>query len=211
MADAPALRILIPIFPGLTALDAIGPHEVLSRLPGATVELVAASCAPVRAGGGLTVQPNATFAERGRADVLVVPGGPGVPLDDAALLGWLAAIDATTRLTASVCTGALLLAAAGVLRGVEATTHWRAMDKLAALGAVPVRERVVERGRIITCAGVSAGIDGALAIAATLADPTTAHAIQLQLEYDPRPPFAGDVATAPAAVRERNLALFPSR
>jgi len=200
------------VFPGLTALDAIGPHEVLSRVPGATVDLVAASASPIRAGGGLMIVPTATFADRDRADVLLVPGGPGVPVDDAALLAWLRAIDATTRITASVCTGALLLAAAGILRGVEATTHWKWFDRLAELGAVPVRERVVERGKLITAAGVSAGIDGALVIAARLTDPLTAQAIQLQIEYDPAPPFAaGNPATATAEVLARNRELFPGR
>ena len=210
-----SLRIAIPIFDGITPLDAIGPFEVLARVPHARVDLIAATRAPIRAGGGLVLTPTVTVAELPAPDIIVVPGGPGVSLDDDVLLKWLTGAHQTARLTASVCTGALLLARAGILVGVQATTHWKSRDRLAALGAVVVTDRVVRRivdGHVvITGAGVASGIDLALHVAAELSDSLTAEAIQLQLEYAPDPPFAsGDPATARREVIERNAELWPA-
>lgn len=198
------MKIAIPLFPSFTALDAVGPYEVLSRVPGATVTFVGARRGPLRNDtGSLALEVDATFEELDAPDVLVVPGGPRVAamLDDAPLIAWIARAHAHSQWTTSVCTGSLLLAAAGVLRGVRATTHWRRLEKLGELGAVPVSERVVFSGKIVTAAGVSAGIDMALALAARLAGDIVAQAIQLGIEYDPQPPFnAGSIATAPPDV-----------
>jgi putative intracellular protease/amidase len=200
----PRLRIAIPVFDGLTALDAIGPYEVLSRLPGASVTFLAGGGSePGRAirtdNGMLGVVADAGLDELPAPDVIVVPGGFGTRalLEDEALLGWLRTADATSLWTTSVCTGSLLLGAAGLLDGVEATTHWLELETLRGFGAVPVSRRVVRVGKLITAAGVSAGIDMALSLAALIADEWTARAIALGMEYDPQPPFAGgSVATS---------------
>jgi putative intracellular protease/amidase len=195
------MEIAIPLYDRYTALDAIGPYEVLSRLPGARVTFVAQRPGPVRTETGmLTVLAEASLQDLPRPDVIVVPGGLGTRalLGDNELVRWIRSAHETTQWTTSVCTGALLLAAAGVLDGVDATTHWLAMDLLAELGARPVPERVVERGKIMTAAGVSAGIDMALLLAARIAGEDVAKAIQLGIEYDPQPPFtAGSPASAP--------------
>lgn len=194
------MQIVIPIFDRITVLDAIGPYEVLQRLPGATVTFVAEHEGPVHADGGmLTLVAESTLAEHPHPDVVVVPGGIGTRslLHDDALLGWISSAHESTVFTTSVCTGSLLLAAAGLLDGIDAATHWGAVDLLRELGAVPVQERVVERGKLITAAGVSSGIDMALVLAARLTDELTAKALQLMIEYDPHPPFdAGSVAKA---------------
>jgi putative intracellular protease/amidase len=200
------VEIAILLFDGITALDAVGPYEVLSRLPEARVRFVGTERGAKRTrDGSLALVADHTLAEIRRPDIVVVPGGPG----EAALhanpevVAWLRSTAETARWTTSVCTGSLLLAAAGLLDGVEATTHWASMDDLGALGAVPVQERVVVRGRIVTAAGVSAGIDMALSLAAMEAGDEVAMAIQLVLEYAPRPPFdSGSPATAPASVIE---------
>jgi transcriptional regulator GlxA family with amidase domain len=187
------LVIAIPLFERVTVLDAVGPYEVLQRLPGAVVRFVGAAPGTVRADNGmLGLSVDATYEDVPTPDVIVVPGGVGTRplLRDERVLRWLRDAHESTRFTTSVCTGALLLAAAGVLDGIDATTHWENGDELAALGARPVRQRIVERGRIITAAGVSAGIDMALLLAARLTDETTARALQLIVEYDPQPPFA---------------------
>lgn len=187
-------RIAIPVFDGLTALDAIGPYEVLSRLPGATVTFVAAH-GPARAvrteNEMLGVVADATLEDVDLPDVLVVPGGFGTRalMSDQRLLGWLRDVHRRSTWTASVCTGSLLLAAAGLLSGMEATTHWLELETLASLGAVAVPRRVVRAGNVITAAGVSSGIDMALELAALIAGEDTARAIQLGIEYDPAPPF----------------------
>ncbi|MDT0269755.1 DJ-1/PfpI family protein [Streptomyces sp. DSM 44915] len=186
------MRILIPLFPGVTTLDAVGPYEVLRQLPGAEVHFPAVAPGVVLDGAGaLGLRADTALGDFDAADVLVVPGGPGArpAQTDRALLDWIAAVHATTRWTTSVCTGSLLLGAAGLLRGLDATTHWGAVDALEAHGARYTEERVVERGRIITSAGVSSGIDMALTLAARLAGPVPAMAAQLRIEYDPRPPF----------------------
>ena len=201
------MDIAIPLFDRITALDAVGPYEVLSRLPGAKVRFVAASPGAYRTDNGcLALIADASFAEAPAPEVVVVPGGLGTRalLEDATILGWIRQAHQTSTWTTSVCTGALLLAAAGVLDGLEATTHWMALDLLARYGARPVSRRVVEQGKVITAAGVSAGIDMALGLAARIAGDEVAQAIQLAIEYDPQPPFdSGSVDKAPEAVVER--------
>ena len=186
------MDIAVFIYDGMTALDAIGPYEVLSRLPEANLRFVAAEKGIVRTDtGALGISADASIAEVGAADLLLVPGGPGDEEVRATpkLLDWVAGIHEGTRHTTSVCTGALILAAAGVLDGKRATTHWARMDMLAELGAKPVKERWVEDGKIVTAAGVSAGIDMALHLTAKLFGDSLAQVMQLGLEYDPKPPF----------------------
>lgn len=194
------MNIAIPIFDGVTALDAVGPYEVLSRLPGAGVSFLAASRGTKRSENGmLGLTADVTLAELPHPDVVVVPGGFGTrPLmSDEQLLGWLRTAHESSRWTTSVCTGSLLLAAAGILDGLEATTHWMALEILAEYGAKPVSRRVVEQGKVVTAAGVSSGIDMALTLAARIAGEDVAKAIQLGIEYDPEPPFeSGSVAKA---------------
>jgi putative intracellular protease/amidase len=199
------MDIAIYIFPKLTALDAIGPYEVLQRLPGAKVKFVGAERGPIRTEQGmLGVMRDYTFDEVPSADILVVPGGIGTrPLiDDEPSLEWIRAIDAGSTWTTSVCTGSLLLGAAGLLKGKKATTHWAAIEMLEAFEAIPTSERVVEQGKIITAAGVSSGIDMALRLAAHIAGDEAAQAIQLGIEYDPQPPFdTGSVHKASEKIR----------
>ena len=203
------LDIAIPIFERITALDAIGPYEVLQRLPGATVHFIGYELGVVRSDNGmLGLAVDRTFADVPHPDVVVVPGGIGCRalLHDEVVLDWLRAAHETAMFTTSVCTGALVLAAAGLLDGVDATTHWENYDELAALGAKPTAERIVQRGKIITAAGVSAGIDMALLLVARLTDEITAQAMQLIVEYDPQPPFdAGAVAKVGPDVLARVL------
>jgi transcriptional regulator GlxA family with amidase domain len=200
------IDVAVVLFEDLTALDAIGPYEVLSRVPGARVHFLAAQPGPKRTENGmLALTADRALEELTAPEVIVVPGGYGTRalMHDAALLGWLRHAHAHSIWTTSVCTGSLLLGAAGLLDGLEATTHWLLMDTLASLGAVPVSRRVVRQGKIITAAGVSAGIDMALTLAAELAGERLAQAIQLAIEYDPQPPFAGgSVATAPPEIVE---------
>jgi len=200
------MRIAILIFDGLTALDAIGPYEVLSRLPEAEVTFVGAAVGSIRTDtGALGLQVDATIEEVPSPEVFLVPGGKGNRplLADERVLDWVRSVHETSRYTTSVCTGSLVLAAAGLLDGVDATTHWLEMDTLASLGANPTSERVVERGKLITAAGVSSGIDMALRLAELIAGPIVAQAIQLGIEYDPQPPFdAGSPDKAPPEVVE---------
>ena len=199
------LNIGFLLFPRLTQLDLTGPFEVFARLPGAAVRLVWKTLDPVKADTGLSVLPDTTFAGCPRLDLVCVPGGPGVAavMEDAEALDFLRRQAAGARYVTSVCTGALVLGAAGLLRGKRATTHWASHDFLAALGAIPVEGRVVRDGNLFTGGGVTAGIDFALTIAADLAGPEAAQAIQLQMEYAPAPPFdAGTPETAPAPVLE---------
>jgi transcriptional regulator GlxA family with amidase domain len=186
------VQIAILIFDGLTALDAIGPYEVLSRVPGAEVRFVGKQQGPKRTDtGGLGLEADLTISELPRAEVVLIPGGAGSrPLmQDPEVLDWVRAVHRDSTWTTSVCTGALVLGAAGILDGKRATTHWAFMDRLAQLGAKPVAERVVEDGKVVTAAGVSAGIDMALTLAGRLAGDQVAQAIQLGIEYDPQPPF----------------------
>ncbi len=198
------MQIAIPLYDGLTALDAVGPFEVLSRVPGTTLELVAEEPGPKRTDNGLlALTAERSLDEVQRPDVVVVPGGP-YSRDVAAqraLIEWISAVHPTTTWTTSVCTGALLLGEAGVLDGLEATTHWLELETLRRYGARPKATRVVEQGKVITAAGVSAGIDMALTLAARIAGEDVAQALQLVIEYDPQPPFSsGSPATAPEHV-----------
>jgi putative intracellular protease/amidase len=195
------MDIAIPIYDRFTALDAVGPYEVLSRVPGVDLHFVAAEPGLKRSDNGrLAMVADRAIDDLRAPDVVLVPGGHGEVRvrDDERVLDWLRTADETTRFTTSVCTGSLVLAKAGLLDGVPATTHWTGMDELARLGAVPVDERVVRSGKIITAAGVSSGIDMALTLAAELAGEEVAQAVQLSIEYDPQPPFdAGSTAKAP--------------
>ena len=188
------LRIAIPLFPRFTALDAIGPYEVLAQIPAFDITFVGHEKGEVRADNGmLGLVIDGTFEDLPDPDVIVFPGGVGTrPLQsEERVLDWLRAAHATSTFTTSVCTGALVLGAAGLLDGLTATTHWAGYTELATWGATPTPERVVEHldRRIITAAGVSAGIDMALRLTELLADRTAAQAAQLLIEYDPQPPF----------------------
>lgn len=198
------MEIVILLFPRFTALDAVGPYEVLRNLPGASVTFVAKEVGPVRTdAGSLAITADKAIRDVTSADVVVIPGGPGQSdfMEDDEILDWLRAIDQTTTWTTSVCTGSLLLAAAGLLEGKQATTHWTALEHLTRYGAEPTLLRVVEQGKVITAAGVSAGIDMGLRLAAKIAGDDVAMAIQLGIEYDPQPPFdAGSPEKAPAHV-----------
>ncbi len=200
------MNIAIPIFDRLTALDAVGPYEVLARLPGATVRFIAAEPGPKRTENAmLALTADAALDELPEPEVIVVPGGFGTRalMEDETMLSWLRRAHETSRFTTSVCTGSLLLAAAGILDGLEATTHWLSLDTLALYGAIPVKRRVVEQGKVITAAGVSAGIDMALTLATRIAGETVAQAIQLGIEYDPDPPFhSGSPDKAPSDIVE---------
>jgi cyclohexyl-isocyanide hydratase len=194
------------LYPRLTQLDLTGPYEVLSRLPGARVQLIAKTREPIVAEGGLTFLPSAAFAEVPAVDLLFVPGGSGQieATRDAETLAYLRALGGSARWVTSACTGALLLGAAGLLRGYRAATHWAFMDLLPIVGAIPVEERVVVDRNRITGGGVTAGIDIALRIATEIAGREIAEEIQLHLEYDPQPAFAaGHPRVAPAALVDR--------
>jgi transcriptional regulator GlxA family with amidase domain len=201
-----SMRIAILIFDGLTALDAIGPYEVLSRLPDAELVFVAKEPGLTRTDTArLGVNADAAIADVPDPDIVLVPGGEGNrPLmNDDEVLDWLRTAHEATTWTTSVCTGALVLGAAGILDGKRATTHWAYLERLREFGAEPVQERVVEDGKIITGAGVSAGIDMALTLASRVAGRKVAQAIQLGIEYDPRPPFdAGSPQKAPEELVE---------
>ncbi len=200
------MEIGLILFPHLTALDFVGAHEVLARIPGASIRLLAEGPGPVRSDLGLELSPDTCFSDAPPLDLVLVPGGPGQveQMENPVLLRFLQEQEAQARWLTSVCTGALLLGAAGLLRGYRATTHWRCIDLLPALGAIPVRKRVVADRNRITAAGVSAGIDMALFLAAMLAGEQTAQAIQLGLEYDPQPPFgSGSPERADPEVLER--------
>ena len=195
------MLVAIPLFDRFTALDAIGPYEVLSRLPGTEVTFVGERTGPVRSDTAmLAITIDAGLHEIDACDVLVVPGGPGTRamLEPGPLHEWIARMHEGTQWTTSVCTGSLILGTAGVLQGLEATTHWAAMGELAPLcGQVVNDRRVVPQGKVVTAAGVSSGIDMALWLAAQIAGDDVAKAIQLGIEYDPQPPFdAGSVAKA---------------
>jgi transcriptional regulator GlxA family with amidase domain len=188
------MQVVIPLFPRFTALDGIGPYEVLQRIPQIDVTFIGRERGEVRSENGfLGVTVDATYDDVPKPDVIVFPGGVGTRalLDDEQVLAWLRTAHDTTRFTTSVCTGSLVLAAAGLLDGLTATTHWSVLSTLADLGAVPTSDRVVEHldRRIITAAGVSSGIDMALRLVEVLVDRVAAEACQLMIEYDPQPPF----------------------
>jgi transcriptional regulator GlxA family with amidase domain len=200
------MEIAILLFDKITALDAIGPYEVLSRLPDAKVTFVAKEPGLQRTENRmLALQADQPLSDLAHPDILVLPGGFGTRAlaQDEQLLDWIRAAHESSIWTTSVCTGSLLLGAAGLLNGLEATTHWMVMDALAAYGAKPVSRRIVQQGKIITCSGVASGIDMALTLAAKIAGPEWAQGIQLGIEYDPEPPFVGgSLRTAPARIVE---------
>jgi transcriptional regulator GlxA family with amidase domain len=197
-------EVAIPIFERITPLDAIGPYEVLTRLPDVDVHFVGVEAGPVQVdGNALKLVAEVSLDELPRPDVVVVPGGFGTrpAVRDERLVEWLREAHEHTTWTTSVCTGALLLGEAGILDGLEATTHWAQLEKLRQYGATPSKQRVVEQGKVITAAGVSAGIDMALLLAERMAGRTEAQAAQLYIEYDPQPPFdSGSVDKAPPEV-----------
>ena len=211
------MHVAIPLFPKFTALDAIGPYEVLQRVPQLDVTFIGHERGEVRSDNGfLGIVRDATFEELPAPDVIVFPGGVGTRplLHDDGVLEWLRAAHGSTRYTTSVCTGSLVLAAAGLLDGLTATTHWSALDVLEKHGATPTRERVVEHldRRIITAAGVSSGIDMALRLVELLVDRTAAEASQLMIEYDPQPPFdAGATHKAGDGVMSRVIEYAAAR
>jgi cyclohexyl-isocyanide hydratase len=206
MQDAQSLTVGMVLFPKLTQLDLTAPYEVFSRMPNTTVLLAATTLEPVRSERGLAITPGVTFDETRPLDVVCVPGGVGVNtmMEDEVFLRFLQTVGRQARYLTSVCTGSLLLGAAGLLSGYRATSHWMSLDLLPLFGALPVEERVVVDRNRITGGGVTAGIDFGLVVAAELLGPAIAQEIQLTLEYDPSPPFAsGSPRTAPADVRER--------
>jgi putative intracellular protease/amidase len=195
------MRLAIALFPGFTALDAVGPYEVLCRLPETETVFVAEHRGEVRSDtGSLGLTADAAFGEIDTADILVIPGGPGSrqQLDPLApAVRWIQKVHPTATWTTSVCTGSLVLGAAGLLQGLEATTHWGAVELLESFGARYTGTRVVPQGKIVTSAGVSSGIDMALTVAGYVAGDAYAKSIQLLTEYDPQPPYdAGSVAKA---------------
>jgi len=209
------MKIVFLLFDRITALDVVGPYEVLARLPGARVVFAAPQAGEIRTDNRmLGLIADVGIADVRECDILVVPGGFGTRIleRDEDLLGWLRAIDRTTQITASVCTGSILLAAAGLLENRRANTHWAHRHRLSEHGAIPTPERVVRDGKYATAAGVSAGIDLALSLAMELVSPEVAAAIQLTIEYDPHPPLdCGDAARVPAALRETIVARAKAR
>jgi transcriptional regulator GlxA family with amidase domain len=203
------VQVAIPLFPRFTALDGVGPYEVLQRIPSIDVTFIGHQRGEVRSENGmLGITTDATFEEVPEPDVIVFPGGVGTrPLErDERVLSWVRHAHGSTRLTTSVCTGSLVLGAAGLLTGLSATTHWSCYAELEAHGALPTPERVVEHldRRIITAAGVSSGIDMALRVVELLVDRTAAQAAQLMIEYDPQPPFdCGSLAKSDDAIVTR--------
>lgn len=197
------MQIAVVLYDRFTVLDAVGPFQVLTFLPGAEVIFVAEQAGPVRnETRNLALVADAALAEVSTPDIVVMPGAPDTtPGRSDAMLEWLRAVDQTTTWTTSVCTGSLILAAAGLLTGRSATTHWAAMEELAQLGAAPTSQRVVFDDKYVTAAGVSSGIDMGLSLAGRIAGDQVAQAIQLAIEYDPQPPYdAGSVDKAPADV-----------
>ncbi|WP_149823631.1 DJ-1/PfpI family protein [Streptomyces tailanensis] len=200
------MQIAIVLFDRFTALDAVGPYETLGRLPDSELVFVAEETGPVRTDqASLAITADKTLTEVPSPDIVIVPGGPGqtAQMENQALLSWLRTADATSTWTTSVCTGSLLLAAAGLLNGRRATSHWLALDELKRLGVEPTGERVVFDGKYVTAAGVSSGIDMGLTLLGRIAGDDQAQAIQLATEYDPQPPYdAGSPEKAPAYLVE---------
>ena len=209
MSETMRFRSGLLVFPNLTQLDLTGPYEVLARLPGAETLLLWKNLDPVRSEHGLTIQPMATLASCPPLDLILVPGGAGINplLEDTEVLDFLRHAAGEARYVVGVCTGSLVLGAAGLLRGRRAGTHWMSRDMLRAFGAEPVAQRVVVDGSLFTGGGVTAGIDVALTVAAAIAGSEAAQAIQLGIEYDPAPPFAsGSPELADPAVLKAVLA-----
>jgi putative intracellular protease/amidase len=195
------MDIAIPLYPRFTALDAVGPYEVLSRLPDSRVTFIGTEAGPYKTDNGmLTILAEATLDDLPNPEIVCVPGGWGTrdAMSDERILDWIRGAHETSEWTTSVCTGSLLLGAAGVLEGLDATSHWLELDTLTELGAKPTGRRVVEQGKVVTAAGVSSGIDMALFLLARIAGEDYAKTIQLLIEYDPQPPFdAGSPEKAP--------------
>jgi putative intracellular protease/amidase len=200
------MNVAIPLYDRFTALDAVGPYEVLQRVPGAKITWLAHEPGPVGTDTGqLHLVADAAFEDLPDPEIVVVPGGTGTDdfLEDERLLGWIRQAHETSQWTTSVCTGSLLLGAAGVLDGLDATCHWLDLQDLERYGARPTESRVVEQGKVITAAGVSSGIDMALTLVAKMTGPEVAQAIQLGIEYDPQPPFdSGSTAKAAPEIVE---------
>lgn len=202
-----AFHVGFLVFPGITQLDLAGPYEVFTKFPGAEVHLIWKTLEPITAGGGMRLLPSVSFADCPQLDLICVPGGAGTNplLNDAETLEFIRRQAKAARYVTSVCTGALVLGAAGLLRGRQAATHWMSREMLVAFGAAPVAERVAVDGNVITGGGVTAGIDFALVVAAQAFGDDFAKSIQLAIEYDPQPPFdagsperAGNVLAAAA-------------
>jgi cyclohexyl-isocyanide hydratase len=205
MANSGELNVAFLLFPNLTQLDLTGPAQVLSRMPGTKIQLVASTLEPVQTDSGFFLLPTDTFDEVPECDILCIPGGAGDQdaMEDSNTIHWVAKVGDSAAWVTSVCTGALILGAAGLLRGYRATTHWSAIDDLGLFGATPVRQRVVFDRNRVTGGGVTAGIDFALTLADVLCGKEIAELIQLSLEYDPAPPFdcgspdkAGEITVA---------------
>ncbi|MCY0940403.1 DJ-1/PfpI family protein [Streptomyces antarcticus] len=207
------MQIAVLLYDRFTALDAIGPFDTLGRLPGAETVFVAERPGPVRTdSGALALVADKALGEVTRPDIVIVPGGPHpeVEMENPAVLDWLRAVDATTTWTTSVCTGSLLLAAAGLLDGRRATSHWLYLDRLPRFGAAPTGERVVFDGKYVTAAGVSSGIDMGLTLLGRIAGDEVAQTVQLMTEYDPQPPYnAGSPDKAPAELVARLRGVSP--
>lgn len=209
------MQVAIVLYPGFTALDVVGPYDVLGRLPDTEVVFVAENRGLVRNDlQSLSIDVVATFADVARPDVALIGGGPGQAdqMSDGVLHEWLRTVDRTSAWTTSVCTGSLILAAACLLHGRRATSHWAALEQLATFGVTPEKQRVVFDGHYVTAAGVSAGIDMALTLAGSLAGDDAAQSVQLIIEYAPEPPYsAGSLDSAPAAVVESTKPKFATR
>ncbi len=200
------MQIVFLFYEGMTALDLVGPHEILCRLPGAKTLRAAIHPGPIATdSAGLKLNADCALSDVSQADLLIIPGaGSATSLrGQPETLAWIRSVHETTKWTASVCTGSLILGAAGLLSGKRATTHWAAIERLQRWGAIPTRSRIVEDGKVMTAAGVSAGIDMALTLASKIAGRPFAEAMQLALEYDPQPPFdTGSPEKASSALKE---------
>ena len=198
------MKIAILLYDGMTALDAMGPYEVLAAMPGAEINFVAKKAGIITTDNGIPLlNAEKSLSDVPSPDMFLIPGGPDVShvASDEEVLAWIRKAHETTKWSTSVCTGALILGAAGVLEGLEATTHWMMHDQLRELGATPTLQRVIQQGKVFTAAGVSSGIDMALTLAAVEYGDDVAQEIQLIIEYDPEPPFnAGSPLKAPESV-----------
>lgn len=185
------MKVTFLFYDGMTTLDIIGPHEVLAHLPDVTIQRVAKRAGKVRAGFGLELTAEYALSHITQTDILVIPGGGTATSlsHEPEIIDWIKVMHETTKWTTSVCTGSLILGAAGILQGKRATSHWAVLDRLCLWGAMPVSQRIVEDGKLMTAAGVSAGIDMALLLAAKIAGQEVAETLQLGIEYDPQPPF----------------------
>jgi transcriptional regulator GlxA family with amidase domain len=211
------MQIVFLLYDGMNALDMVGPHEILCDLPEAKVLHVAKQSGLVHTDSGLVLTAEFGLHEVSHADILIIPGASSATTlrKDPETLAWIRSIHTTTTWTTSVCTGSLILGAAGILSGLKATSHWAVLDRLPIWGANPIHARIVEDGKVITAAGVSAGIDMALTLAAKIAGQRTAESLQLGIQYDPEPPFdVGSPEKADPVIREelraRLLSLFES-